>query len=334
MPSAPPRVAAVVCNYNGREITLAALAGLRAMTYPAFDVLVVDNASTDGSHEAVAAAFPDVRQLRVEENRGSAAGYAAGFSWAFALGYDWVLLLNNDIEVDPGMLTEMLATAASDPTIGVVGPKCYYHADRRRIWSAGGRLRFREAITTERGQREIDRGQFDRDEEVDYVNGCAILIHRAAAAAAGAWDAVYVNNTDDADFCIRVRRAGFRCFFSHRARLWHMVALTLGGYVARRTFWGGRAAAIYVRRYARWWQWASYLAASAAAIPLAFLRELPKGNQTAAVAKLKGMVAGLRMTLPSPPRFGGAAGGDGSPAAAGGATASAPGGQAGGAPAP
>ena len=173
-----PRVAAVVVNYNGQEITLEALASLRGMTYGAFDLVHLDNASTDGSAEAVAAAFPDVRQVRVEVNRGSSSGYAAGFRWAFENGYDYVLLLNNDIEVEPDMLTRMVEVAESAPAIGCVGPKCYFWGDRRRLWSAGGILRFRESITHERGYGEIDRGQYEQDADVDYINGCAILIRR------------------------------------------------------------------------------------------------------------------------------------------------------------
>src|SRR4051812_39213536 len=70
--SAPlPRVAAVVVNYNGKEVTLQAVESLRQMTYPDFDLVVLDNASTDGSPEALAAAYPDLRQVRVEVNRGA-----------------------------------------------------------------------------------------------------------------------------------------------------------------------------------------------------------------------------------------------------------------------
>src|SRR5262245_26409687 len=153
-----PRVAAVVVNYNGKEVTLQALESLRGMTYPACDLIVVDNGSTDGSREAVAAAFPEVEQVRVEVNRGSAAGYARGYQVAFERGYDYVLLLNNDIEVHPRMLDELVAVAESDPAIGCVGPKCYFFGERERLWSAGGVLRFRESITRERGYGEIDRG--------------------------------------------------------------------------------------------------------------------------------------------------------------------------------
>jgi GT2 family glycosyltransferase len=296
-----PKVAAVVVNYNGREVTRQAVASLRQMTYPAFDLVVVDNGSTDDSMEALAAEFPDLLQERIDENRGSSAGYAYGFSWAFARGYDYVLLLNNDVEVEPDLLAELVRAAESDPRVGCVGPKCLFHGDRRRLWSAGGVLRFRQSITTERGYGAIDRGQYDEDAEVDYVNGCAILIRRSAALAAGGWDSLFFICVDDADFCTRARAKGFRCLYAHRAVLYHMVAVTTGGYSPSRNFQWGRSTAIYVRRYAGPRQWLTFLAFTAAALPVAWVRELVRGNQAAVVAKVRGLWAGLRMKLPPPP---------------------------------
>ncbi|MGH9262163.1 MAG: glycosyltransferase family 2 protein, partial [Acidimicrobiales bacterium] len=99
MTDSTPRVAAVVLNYNGREVTLQTLASLQGLTYPRFDVTVVDNGSTDGSAAAVADRFPQVKQLRVEANQGIAYGLNVGVRWALARDYDYVLILNNDIEV-------------------------------------------------------------------------------------------------------------------------------------------------------------------------------------------------------------------------------------------
>ena len=320
-----PRVAAVVVNYDGKDITLQAVASLRRMTYPNFDLVVLDNASTDGSPEALAEAYPGLRQVRVDVNRGSSSGYAAGFRWAFENGYDYVLLLNNDIEVEPDLLDELVKVAESDPRIGCVGPKCYFYGDRTRLWSAGGILRFRESITRERGYGEIDRGQYDKDAEVDYVNGCAILIRRAAAEAAGIWDPIFFICVDDADFCTRVKRQGFRCLYAHRAVLYHMVAYTTGGYSPGRNFQFGRSGAIYVRRYANPWNWLTYLAFTAAAFPVAWLREALKKNQAAVVAKVKGIREGMRIEIPPPPALAGVTGpASANPAATADTSASAP----------
>ena len=300
-----PRVAGVVLNYNGREVTLQALASLTAVDYPRFDLAVVDNGSSDGSSEAIRAAFPSVEVLRTERNLGPAGGANLGIRWALAAGYDYVLILNNDIEVDPAFVRELVAAAERHPSIGIVGPKAFYHAERDRIWSAGGRLSFREAITRERGQRQPDRGQFDHDAEVDYVNGCAMLVKREVFERAGLWDPVYQLCVEDADFCVRARRLGYKCFYAHRARLWHMVSSSTGGrgYVAPKTFHSARSTAIFARRHGGPLQRLRSFLFVAATLPLAFLRELLRGNQAAVVAKLRGFRDGLRAPLPDPPRW-------------------------------
>jgi len=303
-PPAPPRVAAVVVNYDGKEVTRDAVASLRRMTYPRFDLVVLDNGSRDGSPQALAAAFPDLLQLRLPENRGSASGYAAGLRWAFARGYDYVLLLNNDIEVEPDLLDALIHAAERDPRAGALGPKCYFHGEGRRLWSAGGVLRFREAVTRERGYGEIDAGQYDAECGVDYVNGCAILVRRSAAEAVGAWDPLYFICVDDADFCTRLARAGWRCLYVPRAVLYHRVAWTTGGYTPGRNFQLGRSSALYVRRYGNTAQRLRFLAFAAAAFLVGFLRELPRRNQAAAVAKVRGAMAGWREPLPAPPPLG------------------------------
>lgn len=299
MPS--PSVACIVLNYNGRELTLDTVESLLAMDYPDFRVVVVDNGSTDGSHDAVRQAHPGVTALRVEVNRGIAHGLNAGIRWALEGAFDYLLLLNNDIEVDTSMLTELVRVAESDPAIGCVGPKTYYWADRQRLWSAGGLIRFRESVTRERGMGELDRGQYERDQEVPYVNGCAMLVRRRAQQETGLWDPVYHVGIEDADWCMRMKRLGYRSYYAHRALLWHRVSPTLGGYKPGRTFQTGRGSALFVRRFASPWQRLTFFLFLGLAIPAAFLRELPRGNQAAAVAKLQGVLKGWREELPPPP---------------------------------
>lgn len=301
-PSSRPKVLAIVLNYNGREMTLATVASLLDLDYPDLGILVVDNGSTDGSDAAVAAAFPSVRRLRTEENLGISGGLNLGFRVGLAEGWDYLMPMNNDIEVAPDLLHELVNVVASDPAIGCAGPKCYYYfGDRNRIWSAGGTLRFRESVTRERGMGERDSGRFDRDGEVDYVNGALMLIRREAMLATGLWDPVYHVSVEDADWCVRMKRAGYRCWYAHRARLWHMVSPTTGGYTAGRTFRTGRSTAIFVRKYAGLVGWAGFLFWTAVAIPAALLRELPRRNTAAVVAKFRGVLAGLRAPLPDPP---------------------------------
>lgn len=297
-----PRVACVVLNYNGRDITLQALESLKRMTYPAFELIHVDNGSSDGSFDAVAEAFPNVRQVRVETNDGPTHGLNRGLRAALDGDCDYVLSLNNDIEVDPSMLDHMVDLGEQDPRIACVGPKSLYYWDRERIWSAGGRIRFKESVTRERGMGEMDRGQYDRDQDVGYVNGCAILMRRSVIEEIGPWDPLFKLAVEDADWCMRAKARGYRCCYAHRAVLWHMVSHTAGAYKAGRTFFTGRANALFVRRYAGPRQWLTFLFFTCFGLPWAFLRELPKGNHGAALAKMRGVAQGLREPITPPPR--------------------------------
>ncbi len=291
-------------NYNGAEVALETLESLCQLDYPRFDPIVIDNGSTDDSYARISERYPEILQLRVRTNRGISWGLNHGIQHALDRGYDYVLLMNNDIEVERSLLDELVAAAEADPSLGCVGPKCYYFSDRQRIWSAGGILRWRESITRERGDGELDCGQYDRDQRVDYINGCAVLIRRAALEATGFWDPVYYLGVEDADFCTRMKRQGWHCGYVHRARLWHKIAHSLGVYKPARTFHTGRSGAIYLRKFATPSQWARSLLFLGLAIPAAFVRELPRGNQGAAIAKLRGFAAGLGTTLePIPDRY-------------------------------
>jgi len=300
---ARPRVLGIVLNYDGRDLTLQTTESLLGSDYPALELLVVDNGSSDGSHEAVGQRFPTVRRLRTEKNLGISGGLNLGFRVGLDEGFDYLMAMNNDLEVDPAMVSELVALAERTPRAGCIGPKCYYYfGDRRRLWSAGGSLRFREAVTRERGMGQVDRGQYDRDERVGYVNGACMLIRRQTMVEAGLWDPVYGVSVEDADFCARAVAAGWECWYAPRARLWHMVSPTTGGYTAGRTYRTGRSTAIFVRKYAGLGGWISFLFWSCVALPAALARELPRGNAGAVIAKYRGLLAGLRAGLAPPPQ--------------------------------
>ena len=296
-----PSVAAIVLNYNAKQLTLETLASLRGLRYDTLHVIHVDNDSTDGTHEAVQEQFPEVEAIQSGENLGVAGGLNVGIRRALEGDYDYLLILNNDIEVDPAMLDELMAVAESDPRIACVGPKSYFYWDRQRLWSAGGVLRFKESITRERGNGQLDEGQFDRDEEMDYINGCAMLVRVSVVREVGLCDTIYFLALEDADWCVRMKQRGYRCFYAYKARLWHMVSQSTGVYKPFRTYQTGRSTAIFVRRYANRSERLSFFFFMALAIPMAFTRELLKGNHKAALSKLRGVLAGLKTPLTPPP---------------------------------
>jgi len=295
--SSQPSVCAIVLNYNGKDVTLETLVSLKGLAYSNIEIVVVDNGSDDGSWQAVAEAYPEIHQLRKKVNQGVAAGMNVGIAYALERDFDYLLILNNDIEVAPNLVHRLVEELASRPEFGCAGPKCYYYWDRQRIWSAGGFLRYREAITRERGMGQIDQGQFDHTQEVDYINGCAILIPNEVMRKVGPMDPSYVVGVEDADWCQRMKNAGYRCLYVADAHLWHMVSHTTGGYKPGKTFQTGRSTAVFVRRHGSKLRQLQFWLFACVAVPIAYLREMAKGNQRAASAKARGYWAGWTAQL-------------------------------------
>jgi hypothetical protein len=250
-----PKVAAVVLTYNDRENLLACLLSLRQVTYPNLWVIVSDNGSTDGSIEAVRSMFPEVTLLENGRNLFWAGGNNVGIELALAHGADWVLLLNNDIEVHPDFVTELVRAGESDPRVGVVGPKIYYHGDPKRLWYAGGKVHLWRGLVRHVGIREIDEGQYDERTETDYVTGCALMARREVFEKIGLIDPIYKAYAEDVDFCWRAKRAGFRIVYEPKAVLWHKVGGYWGVVTSRKIRQKLRSHFIFFRRYSPWLAW-------------------------------------------------------------------------------
>jgi GT2 family glycosyltransferase len=215
-----PLVITLILNTNRRADTLACLASLRETTYPNHRVIVLDNASTDGSAEAVAAAFPEVQVLSLAENRGYAGNNNVGIEVALRAGADWVLVLNEDTILAPECIGHMIAAGEADPAVGIVGPLVLHHDEPEVIQSAGGRID-RTWHASHAGQNEPLSAAPARTIAVDWVSGCAIMVRRAVIAQVGALDERFFYYWEETEWCVRARRAGWRVVLEPAARLWH-----------------------------------------------------------------------------------------------------------------
>ena len=246
----------LVLTWNNRAVSEACLESVLRLDYPRFDVLVVDNASTDDTVAALQARFGSrLEFLRNERNLLFAGGMNAGLRRALERGYDYALLMNNDVVVDPGLLGELVAAAATDPRIAAVGPKIYFFDRPDVLWFAGGELSLWRGWSRHRGLREVDRGQHDRRRDVDYLTGCAFLVRRQALEDVGLLDTGFAMYAEDADWCFRARGRGWRLLYAPAARLWHRVSASAG---ARSSFKVRRRLHSQMRflcRHARWYHW-------------------------------------------------------------------------------
>ena len=215
-----PSVVSVILNTNRREDTLACLASLSRSSYPNHRALVLDNASTDGSRDAIRSAFPDVEVLELALNLGYAGNNNVGIEAALRAGADWVFVLNEDTVIAPDCLSRLIEAAEKDAGIGIVGPMVYHHDEPDVIQSAGGKLsRWWESFHLAQNAR--DEGQFAQPHRVDWISGCGILVRREVIEQVGAIDARYFYFWEETEWCVRAGRAGWRVLHVPGAKLWH-----------------------------------------------------------------------------------------------------------------
>ncbi len=252
-----PAIAVIVLNWNGRAMTLDCLESLDQVRTARVLRIVVDNASTDGSVEEIRSRYGNrVSVLVNEENLGFSRGNNIGIRYALERGAQFVLLLNNDTVVAPDFLDHLVAPMAAEATVGITGPKIYYYTPRDRIWFAGGEIFLARGTARHIGIRERDHGQFDRRREVDYVTGCALMARREVFDTIGALDASYRAYFEDADFCMRARRAGFRVEYVPEAKVWHRISASTGGQIGRRKMQMKCLSSFrFFGRYAKPWHW-------------------------------------------------------------------------------
>ena len=224
-----PRIAIIIVNWNRREDTLSCLESLARMTYPEYRIILVDNGSTDGSAEAVRARFPQIQVIELPENRRFAGGNNVGLRDVLEKGDDFALLLNNDTAVEPHFLDHLVAAAQRDVSIALIGPKILYYDRSNVIWFAGGVLKPTWGYVRHFGLRQVDDGRFDQSREVSFLTGCCLLIRRQVLEKVGLLDESFYLYSEDADYCLRASRAGYKLVFEPAAKIYHKVSSSTGG---------------------------------------------------------------------------------------------------------
>lgn len=216
-----PSASVIVLAWNGRDYLEASLTALLSQEYAPLEVIVVDNASTDGSADLVTARFPQVRLIRNERNLGFSAGNNRGLK---AAGGDLLVLLNQDAVVKPGWLQALAAVMAGDERIGIAGCKVYY--PNGRLQHAGGYVTHPQAMPGHYGLNEEDRGQYDTPRDVQFVTGASLAIRRNVLERIGPLDEGYFLYYEDVDWCLRASEAGYRVVYTPDAVVTHVEAAT------------------------------------------------------------------------------------------------------------
>jgi GT2 family glycosyltransferase len=229
-------VAVVIVNWNRKELLRACLKSLENQSSAAFEVFLIDNGSSDGSSECARQEFGNsgkftLNIIQNDENRGFCAANNQGFAAAREAGL--IALLNNDAEAEPEWLDSLAAAFEGRPEVGMAASKILVHEDPRRIDKAG-HLIYPDGQNRGRGSGQLDQGQFDRQEEILWPDGCAAMYRREMLDEIGGFDEDFFAYADDAELGLRARIAGWRCLYVPGAVVRHHRGSSLGVLSVRR----------------------------------------------------------------------------------------------------
>lgn len=233
----------LLLSWNNWKDTNDCLASLQALDYDNWRALVLDNGSTDASVQRIRERFPQVEIIELGENLGFTKGNNAGIRVALERGADYVWLLNNDTVVEPRTLGAMVARAEGDSKIGAVGSAIYYMEEPARLQAwGGGKVNF-----------WLGQGQhFESpvsDDKLEFIMGASLLVCRRALNAVGLLDEGFFIYWEDADYCFRLRRSGWRLAVAENARLWHKESASMVNRSARKDTLSFKSAVRFFARH-------------------------------------------------------------------------------------
>ncbi len=241
-----PFVSIITVNYNQAEVTCSLIASLHNITYPNFEVIVIDNASPTESPNIIKERFPNIILVENPINYGFAAGNNFGLMRARG---QYVLLINNDIEVPANFLEPLVNKLMNNPQAGAVSPKIKYFFQPDTIQYAGFTpMNYLTMRNFAIGFREVDKGQFSSDRETYYAHGAAMMVPMEVVKKVGLMSYIFFLYYEEADWCERIKAAGYKIYFVHDSHVLHKESISTGKLSTLKIYYLTRNRLIFMRR--------------------------------------------------------------------------------------
>ena len=226
------KIGIVLLNYCNYDLTIDCIESINRSTYKNFEIIVVDNNSTDLSGKKLAQ-LKNIHFLQMEDNLGFAAGNNIGIKTALSDGCEFVMLLNNDTIIDDRMIEFLLAKA--NPNTVVVPKMYYFDVDGKQnvLWYAGGDLKYISSDGIHIGGKQLDSNSFSKERNVSFATGCCMLIHKDIFEKVGYLREEYFMYCEDTDYSIRLNNADVKILYVPNAKLWHKVSSSSGGEMSK-----------------------------------------------------------------------------------------------------
>ena len=224
-----PHIKIIILNWNGVHLLKPCLDSITSIDYPNYSVVVIDNGSSDGSLEIVKENYPSVEILALDQNYGFAGGYNRCFAKLTDDTLEFILLLNNDTEVDSDILNSFIQAKEQFGHNQIYGGKIYYQNNPENIWYAGGKVKLKWGYISHQGIRKQDSPEFSSHMETDYVTGCCMFTSMEVINKLNGFDEGFNMYGEDVDLCLRAKKLRINCYYWPAAKLWHHVSASLGG---------------------------------------------------------------------------------------------------------
>lgn len=281
-----PLVSIVTVNFNQPEVTAALLASLQKVSYPAIEVLVVDNGCDKGCAH-LKADFPEVHFLESKQNLGFAGGNNLGIRQAKG---HYILLLNNDTEVAPDFLEPMVALFNEIPMLGIVSPLLLYQETGQVQYAGSKGINYFTGRGKKTGNRENEELVNKEAQPTDLGHGAAMLFPKRLIEEIGYLPEVYFLYYEEHDWCEASKRAGYKVYFQGASRVYHKESVSVGKANPLKTYYLNRNRLLFIKRNARGLQKISALAFYIIlAFPKNMVQHLLKGEKAHATALWKAL---------------------------------------------
>lgn len=205
-----PKVFIIILNYNGGRTLKKCLESVYRIDYPNYQVVVVDNNSTDQSFEEARASFGKFNFIKNNQNVGFAAGNNVAIKWSLEKMADYVFLLNNDALMEKNSLKELIKEAQKNKQVGILSP-IIYQGETNKMWFSGGKIDW----------LKMRASHIEKTNKTDYITGCAMLIRKEVFKKIGLLDESFFLYYEDVDFSYRALRNKFKLKIVSRAKVYH-----------------------------------------------------------------------------------------------------------------
>ena len=239
MASILPLISVIVLNWNGERVIESCLRSVQTQTYEPLELIVVDNASVDGSVELIRRKFPTIPLIANRSNLGFGGGNNVGIR---ASQGKYVMVLNNDSQLHPKCIEELKVSIEKDEVYGACAPKILLESPGHLV-DAAGIVVCPDGLSIGRGRLESG-DRYDQETEVFFGSGCACLYRREMLEDIGLYDEDFFAYAEDTDLGWRARLAGWNCTYNPRAIVYHLHSASAGTYshlkaflVERNRFW-------------------------------------------------------------------------------------------------